>query len=244
MSGVSGDFAIGARLQEILHELGLTQAAAAELAGVDPSTINDIIKNKSPQLSVRKLKQILDGLGVTMGRFFREPSLTLTEHDAALAEDFRELLGRFLETDAALKAQRGQRRPQTSRRRKAASRTVVRGVVSAGPREMVPDVHHLPMQTIPADFYARGARLAYEVEGDSMIEAGIFNGAILFVRPTIDVAALDGRIAICRLNGAEYVKRVDTRSGRILLHSENPRYAPMPVDEDVDSFRAIGEVIL
>lgn len=245
ISGASGEFPIGARLQELLHELDLTQADAAALAGVDPSTINDIVRNKSPQLSARKLKQILDGIGVTMGRFFKEPSLLLTEHDAALAEEFQELLGRFLATDATLKEGRRQRPARgPARRRKPAARTVQRGIASAGPREAVPDVHHLPNETIPADHYAKGARLAYEVDGDSMIGVGIFHGGVLFVRPTIDVAALDGKIAICKLNGADYVKRVDTRSGRILLHSENPRYEAMPVDEDADDFRAIGEVIL
>ena len=238
------EFAIGARLQELLHELNLTQARAAELAGLDRSAINDIIRDNNPQISVRKLKQILDGLGVTMGRFFKEPSLELTESDAALAHDFHGLLARQLATDATLKERRHREPAKGLRQRKRrAPHKVSRGLASGGPRETYPDVHHLPDETIPPDYYKRGARLAYEVDGDSMIGDGIMHGAVLYVRPTVDVAALDGKIAICKLKGSDYVKRIDTRSGQILLHSSNLKYDPIPVDEDADDFRLIGEVI-
>jgi SOS-response transcriptional repressor LexA len=237
--------AIGVRLERLLRELGLTQTEAAERAGVDPSTIHNIVRLKSPRPSAQLLKQILDGLGVTMGRFFGEPSLELTESDAALLHECHELLGRWLAADTALRAARQQQpRPSLRRRRRRTTAKVKRGVASAGPRETYPDVHRLPDETIPPDYYKAGARLAYEVDGDSMIGAGIVHTAIVYVRPTQHLERLDGKIAICRLNGSDYVKRVDTRGGRILLRSENPLYEPLPVDEDVDTFSVVGEVIL
>ena len=60
---------IGDRLREILTELRITQREAAERAGVDPSTINDIVQNRRPRVSADLLKRILDGIGPgTRGR--------------------------------------------------------------------------------------------------------------------------------------------------------------------------------
>ena len=66
---------IGDRLREILIELRITQREAAERAGVDPSTINDIVQNRRPRVSADLLKRILDGIGVSIGRFYKEPTI-------------------------------------------------------------------------------------------------------------------------------------------------------------------------
>jgi len=58
------------------------------------------------------------------------------------------------------------------------------------------------------------------------------------------VATLVSLLVICLLNGAEYVKRLDLRGGQIHLSSENPRYPPIPVDEEMDAFRLVGVVLL
>src|SRR5215212_9851402 len=100
---------IGDRLREILTELRISQREAAERAGVDPSTINDIVQNRRPRVSADLLKRILDGIGVPIGRFYKEPSLELTDRHAELAEEFRSFLDEFIAADAAVKAARRQR---------------------------------------------------------------------------------------------------------------------------------------
>lgn len=66
-----------------------------------------------------------------------------------------------------------------------------------------------------------------QAEGESMTGVGIFDGDVLVVsraRP-----ALDGDIVIAALNGDAFVKRLEQRDDRTLLHSENPRFAARPV---------------
>jgi len=235
---------IGDRLREILTELRITQREAAERAGVDPSTINDIVQNRRPRVSADLLKRILDGIGVTIGRFFKEPSIELTDRHAELAEEFRRFLDEFIAADAALKAARRQQAPVREKATRRGTRRVRRSHDAAERHATVSDVRALPNETIPPEYYRRGARLAYRVDGDSMIGAGIYDGSLLYVRPTVDRAAVDGQIVICLLNGAEYVKRLDLRGGQIHLSSENPRYPPIPVDEEMDAFRLVGVVLL
>lgn len=243
LGAMSRPATIGDRLREILTEIGISQREAAERAGVDPSTINDIVQNRRPRVSADLLKRILDGIGVPIGRFYKEPSLELTDRHAQLAEEFRHFLGEFIAADAAVKAARRQQATVGEKKTSRGGRRVERSR-AAGRHEPVSDVRNLPNETIPPEYYRRGARLAYQVDSDSMIGAGIYDGSLLYVRPTLDRAAADGQIVICLLNGAEYVKRLDLRGGQVHLHSENPRYPAMPVDEEEDTFRLVGVVLL
>ena len=94
---------------------------------------------------------------------------------------------------------------------------------------------------IPHFFVVRGARLAYEASGDSMIGAGIADRDLVFVKPTRNVREANGRIVVCRLDAAEYLKVLDVRAGRMRLLSRNERYSAIDVNED--RFELIGIVV-
>lgn len=68
-----------------------------------------------------------------------------------------------------------------------------------------------------------------QVCGDSMTGIGIFDGDYLIVSRALN--ARSGDVVVACLNGEVCVKRLITESKRIVLHSENPRYAPLPVHE-------------
>src|SRR5438067_201969 len=131
--------------------------------------------------------------------------LELTDRHAELAQEFRSFLDEFISADAAVKAARRQRPPVEDKTTRRPSRKARRREALAQRHETVSDVHSLPNETIPPEYYRRGARLAYQVDSDSMIGAGIFEGSVLYVRPTLDRASVDGQIVICLLNGSEYV---------------------------------------
>lgn len=95
---------------------------------------------------------------------------------------------------------------------------------------------------IPRTFTVRGARLAYEASGDSMSGAGILDGDILYVRPMRTAREANGRVVICRVDGATYVKALDARAGRIRLVSRNDRYPPIEPGDD-QRFELIGIVV-
>lgn len=66
---------------------------------------------------------------------------------------------------------------------------------------------------------------ALRVRGDSMINAGIFSGDVVVVRP--QPTADDGQIVVARLEDEATVKRLRRRNGQIRLMPENEAYAPI-----------------
>lgn len=95
---------------------------------------------------------------------------------------------------------------------------------------------------IPRTYSVRGARLAYEATGDSMLGAGIIDGDVLYVRPVRSTREANGRIVVCRVDDVTYVKVLDVRARRIRLVSRNDRYAPIEIG-DANRFELIGIVV-
>ena len=93
------------------------------------------------------------------------------------------------------------------------------------------------------DFHWPGARLVFRAIGETMIEAGIADGDLVFVRPTKDLRTAAGKIIVCELGDATYVKQLELVAGRLRLLSRNPRFAPIDVDEEADRFELIGIVV-
>lgn len=82
---------------------------------------------------------------------------------------------------------------------------------------------YLPIDDdIKADF-------ALRVQGDSMINAGIEDTDIVFIREQPDVE--DGQIAAVLIDDEATLKRVYKMPGFLQLNSENPRYKPMIFNE-------------
>ncbi|MEM1410888.1 MAG: transcriptional repressor LexA [Pseudomonadota bacterium] len=66
------------------------------------------------------------------------------------------------------------------------------------------------------------------VEGMSMRDAGILDGDLLAVHRTPE--ARDGQIVVARIEDEVTVKRFEHAGDHVLLHAENPDYAPIKVD--------------
>lgn len=66
---------------------------------------------------------------------------------------------------------------------------------------------------------------ALRVRGDSMINAGIFTGDVVIVRP--QPTADDGQIVVARLEDEATVKRLRRRNGEVWLMPENEAYDPI-----------------
>ncbi len=72
---------------------------------------------------------------------------------------------------------------------------------------------------------AQDGWFALRVRGDSMINAGIYDGDLVIVKPQQD--APDGTIVVALVEDEATVKRLDRSSGRVRLIAENPAYAPI-----------------
>jgi len=84
------------------------------------------------------------------------------------------------------------------------------------------DLNELLIQHPAATFFVRLA-------GDSMVNAGLFDGDILVVDRAEQVS--HGRIVVAVIDGEMTVKRLYSQSGRVELRAENPAYKPIVFDE-------------
>lgn len=97
------------------------------------------------------------------------------------------------------------------------------GKIAAGvPIEALETSATLP---VPAALLGAGEHFALEVSGDSMIEAGIFDGDYALVRRTN--TARDGEIVVALVRGEEAtLKYLRRESGRVRLDPANAAYEP------------------
>lgn len=85
--------------------------------------------------------------------------------------------------------------------------------------------------TVPTEIATDQGSFILEVHGNSMINAGIFNGDYIIVRE--QKSAMNGEIVVAMIDGAATVKTFYKEQGRVRLQPENdtmePIYAANPV---------------
>lgn len=96
------------------------------------------------------------------------------------------------------------------------------------------------VRQIPEYYWNAGARAVFKVKGHSMLDMGITDNDLLFVKPT--EKAKHGQVVICSLNGSAFVKELQRDATGVRLASKNPDYQPMPVGEQ-DDLRIFGIVL-
>ena len=90
-------------------------------------------------------------------------------------------------------------------------------------------------KSLKADFCLR-------CKGDSMINARIYDGDIVFIKKQSDVE--DGEIAAVLIDDEATLKRVYKMPGRITLRAENPTFKPIELKEDdMKDIRIIGKAV-
>lgn len=99
--------------------------------------------------------------------------------------------------------------------RDAAALPLVGQVAAGMPRLAEQDVEDWVATPFPGDFVLR-------VVGDSMIDAGIFEGDLVVVRSS--PVAEDGEIVVAQIEDEATVKRLRRRQGRVYLQPENAAY--------------------
>ena len=111
------------------------------------------------------------------------------------------------------------------------------GRVPAGPLDLaVEDLEgHLPVQTRNNP----GELFSLRVRGDSMKDAGIFDGDVVVVRRT--PRAESGEIVVALVGDEATVKRLRVKRGRVELHPENDAY--QPIVPDPSDVKLLGRVI-
>jgi len=96
---------------------------------------------------------------------------------------------------------------------------------------------------LPRALFHGSGLFALRVKGDSMIDAGIFNGDIAVLRSGPDFS--DGDIAAVVVEEEATLKRVFKTKNGLRLHAENPAYPDRLVDSEQikQSFRLAGVLV-
>ena len=81
---------------------------------------------------------------------------------------------------------------------------------------------------------------ALRVKGDSMINAGVFEGDLVIVSPVLEVK--NGEMIVAMINGEVTVKNFEKKNKIIQLNPENEKYQPIIVTEQ-DEFSVVGKVV-
>lgn len=92
----------------------------------------------------------------------------------------------------------------------------------------------------PAFIKKSAGCFALKVRGDSMINAGIYEGDLVIVSPQKN--ALNGEIVVAMLDDEATVKRFENKNNNIRLIPENENYQPIEVPQTRD-FSVVGKVI-
>ena len=87
------------------------------------------------------------------------------------------------------------------------------------------DLNEALIKNKTATFYGK-------VKGDSMTDAGIDDGDLLIIDKSLK--PIDGKIAVCFIDGEFTVKRINIEKDVIWLRAENKKYQPIKVTKDND----------
>lgn len=113
------------------------------------------------------------------------------------------------------------------------------GEIAAG-APIVAEQHVEASYPLPADLVGDGTLFMLTVRGESMIEAGVFDGDYVVIReqPTVE----QGEMCAALVDGEATVKFFRrTRAGEVFLDPANASYDPIPVTRDDDA-RIMGKV--
>ncbi|HEV8435443.1 MAG TPA: S24 family peptidase [Thermoanaerobaculia bacterium] len=210
---------IGERLARALERAGKSQREVALRAKMEEGTLSKIITGKTESPFFSTIEKIVRAADLTWGELFEEPQMRLSEGDARVAREFRQVLDRVIEND-------------TKQKRRDPGHSIIRDA----PRREYDDVVDLPAEEIPEGYQRVNANRVYRVQTDAM---GILEGSLIFARATQNLDSADGETVVCRLNGKLYLRRLDRRGGKTILEAANPRYPAIHIKED-DQFALVA----
>lgn len=193
--------------------------------------MNKLTSRQEQVLSL--VKSYLDNTGYPPTR--AEIAAELGFKSANAAEEHLRALARKGYIEMVPGASRGIKLPETESNKGIP----IVGRVAAG-SPILAEEHIENYCELSANFFSPSADYFLQVRGDSMINAGIFDGDLLAVHQTQQVH--NGQIVVARIEDEVTVKRYKKQQGSsiIQLIAENPDYAPIEVDLTQQDFAIEG----
>ncbi len=201
------------RLQEALIERNITAAELSRIIGVNEGTISNYKKGVY-EPKQRRLESIANALNVSIP--------WLMGADVPMVEPKSNVDIDYLSIPGIMPLPKTVKRPRL-------------GTIVCGEPVMTDenfDGYDEVPEDIPCDF-------TLVCEGDSMINARIYDGDIVYIKqqPIVE----NGQIAAIRIDGETTLKRVYIEPDRLTIVPENPNYKPHTyIGEELNNIQIIG----
>lgn len=225
-----------ARLRQAIDATGKEDKTVAADAGIAPETLSRILSGEIQDTGIETMIALATATNVTVGWLLGEEPFSTADQP------------RLVEIIDYLK----------TKLRPATPRAEPNAVLVSGPFDEAPadganavlaqatpdadqDPNAVPVRPSRRPTHER-VKQPYRAVGDSMIDAAIVDGDLLYLRKAYSRTDAEGKIVVCNVNGSIYVKRFFYRNRRPELHSENRSYRPMIIDAS-QAFEIVGIVV-
>jgi SOS-response transcriptional repressor LexA len=223
------------RLRQAVDAKGKHRAVAIE-AGVDPSALSDILRRETDNPKLQTVIHVCAVCNVTVGWVLGEKGFELGPADLAFMGEIDDWI-KAKRSELTVVENTGAVAIREARfEKELPAVATLRGETFANEDE-------LPERAIPPEYQLDGANAVYRTRGDSMIDAGILDGDVLFVRKTRNPQVANRQVVVGRLNGTFTVKRLNVERDAITLTSESHGRHTISINEDSERFRLIGIVV-
>lgn len=200
-------------LSDLIEKKGYSRRAFAEKAGIPATTLQSILTRGVGRASIDTVIKVCKELGITVEEMER------------LASDYNGSIKNKIPTAYAINEH--------------LVMLPIVGSISCGNGSLAyEDIEGY--EPIPREWVKGGEYFFLRAKGDSMIGARIHEGDLLLIRkqPTVE----DGEIAAVLINdnNEAVLKRVYHSGDKLILQSENPKYAPILVSPN--EIKIIGKL--
>ncbi|MEA2336582.1 MAG: polymerase [Thermoanaerobaculia bacterium] len=227
-----------ARLRQAIDATGKEDKTIAADAGIAKETLSRILNGVNQDPGFETMKRLAAATNVTVGWLAGDEPFSLAD-GSQLAEIIDYL-------SAKLRPASARPEPNAVPVTGASGDQLLPPIPDeAMPAQATPGAEQDP-NAVPAGPSGSAAsdrhKQPYQAVGDSMIDAAIIEGDVLYLRKAHNRQDAEGEIIVCSVDGSIYVKRFFYRNRRPELRSENRIYGPMIIDPS-QRFEIIGVVI-
>jgi SOS-response transcriptional repressor LexA len=220
------------RLHAAVKASGVPKKKIAHLAGMSASRLSRLLNGRLKRPSLPDVEAVLAAIGKRMEDLYA----------GTPAPDVRQALRTLTEFVDQHQDVRPSPAAQRVRNKRQPSRTVTAYPAAATPNIVLFD-GDVSRKSVPPELWERGARAAARVIGDSMIDAGIRDGDVVYFARAASRRAATGKIVVIRVNASVYLKYYQVVDGQKMLLSANSHYPPMTLTA-ADDVELYGIVIL
>ncbi|MFH0881397.1 MAG: transcriptional repressor LexA [bacterium] len=205
-----------------------------------PPTFREIGEAEGIQSTngVRSILEALEKKGYLLRRRYRSRAIELTSEGKQIA------LERYIGREVDETPSRGPHMVELSEIINRTNRIVeipLYGEAVAAGQPLLAENNLKGHIAIDADYAPKGETFALRVKGQSMIEAGIHDGDVVFCRKQDN--AEPGDIVVALIGDEATVKYYHPEKDRIVLRPANEFMGPIIIEKDLSDFRILGKVV-